>query len=135
MRTIKEIDMSKVIIIDYDAEAYWNDVSVYEVISNYIKLFPALASHFTGLFEYDGYDHCVDVYASVNRFYVDNIEYHIVDFIFYFENRRIDPIAKIQQITGVDLDDYAWRVFYEDGTKELLDYKGGNPLNNLVLNK
>ena len=124
MRTGKDVDFTHVDFITYAVSEYWNDIPIYEIVSNYIRLYKLDDDTYMGEFENSDGIHQVRVYKSINTCTVDFEPVNPEEFIMLFEGENIDPIPIIKKITGIDIDEYISDVTYSDGTTELLDVKG-----------
>lgn len=124
MRTGKEIDFTHVDFITYAYDDFLHDVPMYDLVSNYVKLYTLGEDSFWGEFEIGDEHHRVVVHKDFHLCYVDDEPYNAEEFVILFEGEENDPVIKIKQITGVDHDDYISDVTYSDGTIELLDVKG-----------
>ena len=122
MRTSKDIDFTKVDFITYAVDEYLSDIPMYDLVSNYVNLYPNGDNCYIGEFD----NHRVKVNKNTNECYLDNELVNGEEFVMLFEGENVDPCPIIKKITGVDLDDYISDVTYMDGSIEYLDAKGRN---------
>jgi len=124
MRTGKDIDFTQVDFITYAYDEFLHDVPMYDLVSNYVKLYALGEDSYWGEFEIGDEHHRVVVHKNFHLCYVDNEPLNAEEFVILFEGEKNDPVIRIKQITGIDHDDYISDVTYSDGTIELLDVKG-----------
>ena len=124
MRTGKDIDFTQVDFITYAYDEFLHDVPMYDLVSNYVKLYALGEDSYWGEFEIGDEHHRVVVHKNFYLCYVDNEPLNAEEFVILFEGEKNDPVIRIKQITGIDHDDYISDVTYSDGTIELLDVKG-----------
>lgn len=120
MRSVKDIDFTKVTGMTYAVDEYLKDLPIYELVSHYVSLYQ-VDSH---MYEGEYFFHRIRVNISSNKCYIDSEEYNGEEIVIFFEGYEVDPNKRILQITGHNLDEYISDVTYNDGTMEYLDVKG-----------
>ena len=122
MRTGKDIDFTHVDFITYAYNEYLKDIPMLKLASHYISNLELCDDVHSGSFEDSTGIHKVVVDAEVNLCLVDDKPITAEEFVSLFTED--DPITIIQELTGIDHDEYISDVTYSDGTVELLSVKG-----------
>lgn len=124
MRTGKDVDFTHVDFITYAYNEYLKDIPMYDLVSNYVRLYDIDENSYWGEFKLNNKQHRVVVHKDFHVCFIDNEPYNAEEFVILFDGEEQDPTLTIKRITGVDHDDYISDVTYSDGTIELLDVKG-----------
>ena len=134
-KKINKIDFEEVSSYEYAVDEYFNDISFYDIASNYLCLNHLEDFVYDAEIKTDSEINYLKINAKYNNCFLNFEPINIEELIYFLEtgskefNPKIDINNIIKKITGIDLKDYVSHVWYKSGGDDYIDVKGKKKIN------